>query len=55
MQGMATICSMCWHPSRSCYAQSVSKPGVKRHKSDAVDAEAICVAVTRANKRFGQY
>ncbi len=28
------------------------KPNVKRHKSDAVDAEAICVAVTKANKRF---
>jgi transposase len=28
------------------------KPYVKRHKSDAVDAEAICEAVTRANMRF---
>ena len=25
---------------------------VKRHKNDAVDAEAICEAVTRANMRF---
>ncbi len=31
------------------------KPDVKRNKSDAVDAEAICEAVTRANKRFGEY
>jgi hypothetical protein len=38
--------------SRSCHAQSVSKLDVKRHKSDAVDAEAICVAVTTANMRF---
>src|SRR6516165_4739021 len=28
------------------------KPYVKRHKSDSVDAEAICEAVTRANMRF---
>src|ERR1044072_6625723 len=28
------------------------KPYVKRHKNDAIDAEAICVAVTRANMRF---
>jgi transposase len=28
------------------------KPYVKRHKNDAVDAEAICEAVTRANMRF---
>ena len=28
------------------------KPYVKRHKNDAVDAEAICEAVTRANIRF---
>ena len=28
------------------------KPHVKRHKNDAVDAEAICEAVTRANMRF---
>jgi transposase len=28
------------------------KPYVKRHKNDAVDADAICVAVTRANMRF---
>jgi hypothetical protein len=38
----------------ACLAQSVSKPNVKRHKSDVVDAEAICEAVTKANKRFGQ-
>ena len=28
------------------------KPYVKRHKNDAVDAEAICEAVTRADMRF---
>src|SRR5271169_4164920 len=28
------------------------KPYVKRHKSDATDAEAICEAVTRPNMRF---
>ena len=28
------------------------KPYVKRHKNDAVDAEAICEAVTRANMTF---
>ncbi len=28
------------------------RPYVKRHKNDAVDAEAICEAVTRANMRF---
>ena len=28
------------------------KPYVKRHKNDAVDAEAICEAVTGANMRF---
>jgi transposase len=28
------------------------KPYMKRHKNDAVDAEAICEAVTRANMRF---
>ena len=28
------------------------KPYVKRHKNDAVHAEAICEAVTRANMRF---
>ena len=28
------------------------KPYEKRHKNDAVDAEAICEAVTRANMRF---
>ena len=28
------------------------KPYVKRHTNDAVDAEAICEAVTRANMRF---
>ena len=28
------------------------KPYVKRHKSDTVDAEAICEALTRANMRF---
>ena len=28
------------------------KPNVKRHKSDAVDAEAVCEAVTTANMRF---
>src|SRR6202158_4874692 len=28
------------------------KPYVKRQKNDAVDAEAICEAVTRANMRF---
>jgi len=28
------------------------KPYVKRHKSDAVDAEAICEAVTRPSMRF---
>src|SRR5437588_10657558 len=28
------------------------KPYVKRHKNDAIDAEAICEAVTRANMRF---
>jgi transposase len=28
------------------------KPYVKRHKNDAVDAEAICEAVTRVNMRF---
>jgi transposase len=28
------------------------KPFVKRHRNDAVDAEAICEAVTRANMRF---
>src|ERR1700757_2565102 len=28
------------------------KPYVKRHKNDAVDAEAICEAVSRANMRF---
>ena len=28
------------------------KPYVKRHKNDAVDAEAICEAVTRGNMRF---
>jgi transposase len=28
------------------------RPYVKRHKSDAADAEAICEAVTRANMRF---
>ena len=26
------------------------RPYVKRHKNDAADAEAICEAVTRANK-----
>ncbi len=31
------------------------KPNVKRRKSDAVDAEAICEAVTRANGGFGQF
>ncbi len=34
--------------------RTIAKPNVKRHKSDAVDAEAICEAVTKANKRFGQ-
>ena len=28
------------------------KPYVKRHKNDAIDAEEICEAVTRANMRF---
>src|SRR5271168_3008658 len=28
------------------------KPYVKRHKNDAIDAEAICEAVTRPNMRF---
>jgi transposase len=28
------------------------KPYVKRRKNDAVDAEAICEAVTRANMPF---
>src|SRR5476649_815238 len=28
------------------------KPYVKRHKNDAIDAEAICEAVTRANMRI---
>jgi transposase len=28
------------------------KPYVKRHKTDAADAEAICEAVTRASMRF---
>ena len=28
------------------------KPYVKRQKNDAIDAEAICEAVTRANMRF---
>jgi transposase len=28
------------------------KPHVKRHKSDAIDAEAICEAATRPNMRF---
>ncbi len=28
------------------------KPYVKRHKNDAIDAEAICEAVTRTNMRF---
>jgi transposase len=28
------------------------KPYVKRHKNDALDAEAICEAVTRPNMRF---
>jgi transposase len=28
------------------------KPYVKRHKNDSTDAEAICEAVTRPNKRF---
>jgi len=28
------------------------KPYVKRQKTDATDAEAICEAVTRANMRF---
>jgi len=28
------------------------KPYIKRHKNDAVDAEAICEAVTRPNMRF---
>ncbi len=28
------------------------KPYVKRHKNDAIDAEAICEAVTRVNMRF---
>ena len=28
------------------------KPYVKRHKNDAIDAEAICEAVTRGNMRF---
>ena len=28
------------------------KPYVKRQKNDAVDAEAICEAVTRPNMRF---
>jgi transposase len=27
-------------------------PYVKRHKNDAIDAEAICEAVTRPNMRF---
>ena len=31
------------------------KAYVKRHKNDAIDAEAICEAVARAKKRFGQY
>ncbi len=59
-EGKVALCrqlkgSTCWYPSRSRHAQSASKPDVKRHKSDTVDDEAICVAVTRANKRFGQY
>ena len=59
-EGKVALCrqlkrSTCWHPSRSCHAQSVSKPNVKRHKSDGVDAEAVCEAVTRANMRFGQF
>ena len=59
-EGTVALCrqlngTTCCHPSRSCRAQSVSKPNVKRHKSDAVDAEAVCEVVTRANKRFGQY
>ena len=28
------------------------KPYVKRQKNDMADAEAICEAVTRANRRF---
>jgi len=28
------------------------KPYMKRHKNDAIDAEAICEAVTRVNMRF---
>src|ERR1700734_1152337 len=28
------------------------KPYVKRHKNDAIDAEAICEAITRPNMRF---
>jgi transposase len=31
---------------------SYVKPYVKRHKNDAIDAEAICEAVTRPNMRF---
>ena len=38
--------------TRSADAAGHAKPYVKRHKNDAVDAEAICEAVTRANMRF---
>jgi transposase len=35
-----------------CALDAAGLPYVKRHKNDAVDAEAICEAVTRANMRF---
>ena len=39
-------------PCRAPDAPAYVKPYVKRHKYDATDAEAICEAVTRANRRF---
>ena len=39
-------------PHRSPDAPAYVTPYVKRHKNDAIDAEAICEAVTRPNMRF---
>ena len=39
-------------PLRSLDAAGLVKPYVKRQKNDAIDAEAICEAVTRPNMRF---
>src|SRR3954451_18320974 len=39
-------------PPANLMPQAYVKPYVKRHKNDAIDAEAICEAVTRGNMRF---